>query len=146
MQISVIGTGYVGLVTGACFPEFGNNVTCVDKDEKKIEMLSAGEMPIFEPGLETLVVTNMKEGRLRFTTDVTDAVEKALVVFLAVGTPSSMDGSADLSQIEEVARQIAGALNGYKVIVTKSTVPVGAAAHIRAIIEDNKTGPHRFSV
>jgi UDPglucose 6-dehydrogenase len=146
MQISVIGTGYVGLVTGACFAEFGNNVTCVDKDERKIEMLSAGEMPIFEPGLETLVVKNMKEGRLKFTTDLADAVEKALVIFLAVGTPSSMDGSADLSQIEEVANQIALALNGYKVIVTKSTVPVGAASQIKTIIEDNKKGPYRFSV
>jgi len=146
MQISVIGTGYVGLVTGACFAEFGNYVTCVDKDERKIEMLSAGEMPIFEPGLETLVVKNMKEGRLRFTTDLGDAVDKALVIFLAVGTPSSTDGSADLSQIEEVARQIALALNGYKVVVTKSTVPVGAAVQIKTIIEENKRGPHRFSV
>src|SRR5262249_2384240 len=146
MQISVIGTGYVGLVTGACFAEFGNNVTCVDKDQRKIEVLSAGEMPIFEPGLETLVVKNMKEGRLRFTTDIADAVDRALVVFLAVGTPSGTDGSADLSQIEEVAHQIAFALNGYKVIVTKSTVPVGAAAHIRTIIEENKKSPHRFSV
>jgi UDPglucose 6-dehydrogenase len=146
MQISVIGTGYVGLVTGACFAEFGNYVTCVDKDGRKIEMLSAGEMPIFEPGLETLVVKNMKEGRLRFTTDIVDAVDKALVIFLAVGTPSSTDGSADLSQIEEVAHQIAKALNGYKVIVTKSTVPVGAAAQIKTIIEENKQGPHRFSV
>jgi UDPglucose 6-dehydrogenase len=146
MQISVIGTGYVGLVTGACFAEFGNYVTCVDKDQRKIEMLSAGEMPIFEPGLETLVVKNMKEGRLRFTTDVVDAVDKALVIFLAVGTPSSTDGSADLSQIEEVARQIAMALNGYKVVVTKSTVPVGAATQIKTIIEENKRGPHRFSV
>src|SRR5215469_12902413 len=146
MQIGVVGTGYVGLVTGACFAELGNYVTCVDKDAWKIEMLSAGEMPIFEPGLETLVVKNMKEGRLRFTTEIADAVDKALVIFLAVGTPSSTDGSADLSQIEEVARQIAMALNGYKVIVTKSTVPVGAAAHIRAIIDDNKKSPHRFSV
>jgi UDPglucose 6-dehydrogenase len=146
MQISVIGTGYVGLVTGACFAEFGNNVTCVDKDDRKIEMLSCGEMPIFEPGLETLVVKNMKEGRLRFSTDLADAVEKALVIFLAVGTPSSMDGSADLSQIEEVARQIAFALNGYKVVVTKSTVPVGAAAQIKSIIDENKKGAYRFSV
>jgi UDPglucose 6-dehydrogenase len=146
MQISVIGTGYVGLVTGACFAEFGNNVTCVDKDDRKIEMLSGGEMPIFEPGLETLVVKNMKEGRLKFSTDLADAVEKALVIFLAVGTPSGMDGSADLSQIEEVAHQIAFALNGYKVVVTKSTVPVGAAAHIKTIIEENKKGAFRFSV
>jgi UDPglucose 6-dehydrogenase len=146
MQISVIGTGYVGLVTGACFAEFGNNVTCVDKDDRKIEMLSGGEMPIFEPGLETLVVKNMKEGRLRFSTDLADAVEKALVIFLAVGTPSSMDGSADLSQIEEVARQIAFALNGYKVVFTKSTVPVGAAAQIKSIIDENKKGSYRFSV
>jgi UDPglucose 6-dehydrogenase len=146
MEISVIGTGYVGLVTGACFAEFGNNVTCVDKDKGKIDMLSAGDMPIFEPGLETLVVKNVKEGRLKFTTDIADAVDKALVIFLAVGTPSSTDGSADLSQVEEVARQIAMTLNGYKVVVTKSTVPVGAAAQIKTIIEENKRGPHRFSV
>ncbi|HKV38989.1 MAG TPA: nucleotide sugar dehydrogenase, partial [Blastocatellia bacterium] len=146
MQISVIGTGYVGLVTGACFAEFGNIVTCVDKDERKIELLTAGEMPIYEPGLETLVTKNVREGRLSFTTDLVDAVQKALVVFLAVGTPSTDDGSADMTQIEEVSNQIARSLNGYKVIVTKSTVPVGTANHIKAIINENKQSRHSFSV
>jgi UDPglucose 6-dehydrogenase len=146
MHIAVIGTGYVGLVTGACFAEFGNNVTCVDKDSRKIELLEAGEMPIYEPGLGTLVSKNVREGRLRFTTDLSDAVEKSLVVFLAVGTPSSDDGSADMTQIEEVARQIAGSLNGYKVVVTKSTVPVRTAGYIKTIIGENKKAPYRFSV
>jgi UDPglucose 6-dehydrogenase len=146
VQISVVGTGYVGLVTGACFAEFGNIVTCVDKDAAKIALLSAGEMPIYEPGLDTLVIKNMREGRLRFTTDLADAVDKSLVVFLAVGTPSTDDGSADMTQIEEVAQQIARSLNGYKVIVTKSTVPVGAAGYIKKIIEETKKNTSRFSV
>lgn len=146
MNIAVIGTGYVGLVTGACFAEFGNNVTCVDKDETKIEKLQAGEMPIYEPGLDTLVAKNVREGRLHFAINLKEAVEKALVIFVAVGTPPSSDGSADLSQISTVAHEIADALNDYKVIVTKSTVPVGAAKLIRNIIGDNKKKPCRFSV
>ena len=146
MHIAVIGTGYVGLVTGACFAEFGIGVTCVDKDQEKIRTLEAGKMPIYEPGLDSLVAKNVREGRLRFSTDLKDAVDKALVVFLAVGTPPSGDGSADLTQIEEVAHEIARALGSYKVIVTKSTVPVGAAAYIRKIIEENKAAPCRFSV
>ncbi len=146
MQIAVIGTGYVGLVTGACFAEFGNHVICVDKDEQKINMLSEGRVPIYEPGLDTLVTKNMKAGRLSFTTGINDAVEKSLVIFLAVGTPPAGDGAADLSQIEEVSHQIARALNGYKVIVTKSTVPVGAAVRIKHIIEENRATPSRFSV
>jgi UDPglucose 6-dehydrogenase len=146
MQIAVIGTGYVGLVTGACFAEFGNHVTCVDKDRQKIESLNEGRVPIYEPGLDALVAKNMKEGRLRFTENLKDAVEKALIIFLAVGTPPNGDGAADLSQIKEVAHQIARSLNGYKVVVTKSTVPVGAAVHIRNIIEENKATPSRFSV
>ncbi|MGH9764492.1 MAG: UDP-glucose dehydrogenase family protein, partial [Blastocatellia bacterium] len=146
MQISVIGTGYVGLVTGACFADFGNNVTCVDKDEEKIRLLLKGEMPIYEPGLDAIVAKNVREGRLHFTTDIADAIGKSLVVFLAVGTPSTGDGSADMTQVEEVAHRVAQCLNGYKVIVTKSTVPVGAAASIKQIIERNKSGSHRFSV
>ncbi|HXG91477.1 MAG TPA: UDP-glucose/GDP-mannose dehydrogenase family protein [Blastocatellia bacterium] len=146
MQIAVIGTGYVGLVTGACFAEFGNHVICVDKDEQKINMLSEGRVPIYEPGLDALVTKNMKAGRLSFTTGINDAVEKSLVIFLAVGTPPAGDGAADLSQIEEVSHQIARALNGYKVIVTKSTVPVGAAVRIKHIIEENRATPSRFSV
>lgn len=146
MNIAVIGTGYVGLVTGACFAEFGNNVTCVDKDEQKIAKLHEGVMPIYEPGLDSLVSKNVRDGRLHFTTQFKEAVEKALVIFVAVGTPPSSDGSADLSQISQVAFDIAKALNDYKVIVTKSTVPVGAAAFIKNIIDENKTSPCNFSV
>ena len=146
MHIAVIGTGYVGLVTGACFAEFGNDVTCVDKDSSKVEMLVEGRIPIFEPGLDALVAKNVKAGRLRFTTDIESAVEKSLIIFLAVGTPSGGDGAADMSQVEEVALQIAHSLNGYKVIVTKSTVPVGAAGYIKQIIEETRTTPSRFSV
>jgi UDPglucose 6-dehydrogenase len=146
MHIAVIGTGYVGLVTGACFADFGMRVTCVDKDESKIVSINAGKMPIYEPGLDALVAKNVREGRLEFSTDVKGTVERSLVVFLAVGTPPSGDGSADLSQIDEVAYEIARSLNGYKVIVTKSTVPVGAASRIKKIIEENKATASRFSV
>jgi len=146
MHIAVIGTGYVGLVTGACFAEFGMSVTCVDKDEAKIAKIRNGVMPIYEPGLDALVAKNVRAGRLEFSTDVRQAVEQSLVVFLAVGTPPTGDGSADLSQIDEVAHEIAKSLNGYKVIVTKSTVPVGAASRIRKIIEENRATPSRFSV
>ncbi|HEY3138955.1 MAG TPA: UDP-glucose/GDP-mannose dehydrogenase family protein [Blastocatellia bacterium] len=148
MHIAVIGTGYVGLVTGACFADFGMRVTCVDKDEAKISSINAGKMPIYEPGLEALVAKNVREGRLDFSTDVRAAVSESLVVFVAVGTPPSPsgDGSADMSQIDEVAHEIARSLNGYKVIVTKSTVPVGAASRIKKIIEENKAIPSRFSV
>lgn len=146
MHIAVIGTGYVGLVTGACFADFGMRVTCVDKDEKKIASINAGKMPIYEPGLDALVAKNVREGRLEFSTDVRGTVDRSLVVFLAVGTPPSGDGSADMSQIDEVAFEIARALNGYKVIVTKSTVPVGAAARIKKIIGENKATSSRFSV
>jgi UDPglucose 6-dehydrogenase len=121
-------------------------VTCVDKDEDKISSINAGRMPIYEPGLDALVAKGVREGRLGFSTDVKGTVEQSLVVFLAVGTPPSGDGSADMSQIDEVAHEIARALNGYKVIVTKSTVPVGAASRIKKIIEENKTTPSRFSV
>jgi UDPglucose 6-dehydrogenase len=146
MQIAVIGTGYVGLVTGACFAEFGNHVTCVDKDARKIEMLSEGRMPIYEPGLDALVSKNVKDGRLKFTTDSNDAIERTLIIFLAVGTPSNDNGAADMGQVEEAAHQIARSLNGYKVVVTKSTVPVGAAFYIRNIIQENKKTKCRFSV
>jgi UDPglucose 6-dehydrogenase len=146
MHIAVIGTGYVGLVTGACFAEFGNWVICVDRDESKIKLLSEGKVPIYEPGLEALVSKNLREGRLNFTTSISEAVEKSLVVFVAVGTPAAGDGSADMSQVEEVAHQIARSLNGYKVIVTKSTVPVGAAQRIKKIIDENKGTNCRFSV
>jgi UDPglucose 6-dehydrogenase len=137
MQIAVIGTGYVGLVTGACFAEFGVDVTCVDKDADKIARLNAGEMPIYEPGLEQIVSKNVQAGRLRFTTDLKQAVEQALVIFLAVGTPPNEDGSADLSFVEAAARSIAEHMNGYKVIVTKSTVPIGTGERLRKLIGEN---------
>jgi UDPglucose 6-dehydrogenase len=146
MNICVIGTGYVGLVTGTCFADFGVNVTCVDKDAAKIEALKRGVIPIYEPGLEELVGKNSKEGRLSFTTDLKSALESALVVFIAVGTPPKEDGSADLSYIEEVARTIAENMNGYKVIVTKSTVPVGTGALIEKIIGEGLAGEHGFDV
>ena len=137
MHIAVIGTGYVGLVTGACFAEFGVDVTCVDIDANKIARLIEGEMPIYEPGLEQLVTKNMQSGRLRFTTDLKQAVEQALVIFLAVGTPPKTDGSPDLSFVETAARSVAEYMNGYTVIVSKSTVPIGTGEHLRELIRDN---------
>ena len=146
MNISVIGVGYVGLVTGACFAEFGLNVTCCDKDKEKIDSLNKGEIPIYEPGLEELVRKNTKEGRLRFTTDLSECVKGSLVVFIAVGTPSKDDGSADLTYIEEAASVIAKNMDGYKVIVTKSTVPVGTGKLISKIIEENQVEKGCFDV
>ncbi len=136
MNIAVIGTGYVGLVTGACFSEFGVNVTCVDKDLEKIKRLEGGEIPIFEPGLEEIVRRNYQAGRLAFTTDTAEAVRQSLVVFIAVPTPPQADGSTDLSYVDTVARTIGEHLNGYKVIVTKSTVPVGTATRVRETISE----------
>src|SRR6476469_8744964 len=146
MHIAVIGTGYVGLVTGACFAEFGVDVTCVDVDEKKIERLLNGIMPIYEPGLEHLVAKNSQAGRLRFTTDVHQAVEQALVIFLAVGTPPLEDGSPDLRAVEQAAGSIADYMNGYKVVVTKSTVPIGTGEHIRKLISERKKTRANFGV
>ena len=134
MHIAVIGTGYVGLVTGTCFAELGVEVTSVDKDKAKIDKLLEGEIPIYEPGLEELVKRNIKDGRLNFTTDIKEGVERALSVFIAVGTPPRGDGSADLSYVEQVAREIGEVMDGYKVIVTKSTVPVGTGEKIRKIL------------
>lgn len=138
MQIAVIGTGYVGLVTGACFAEFGVDVVCVDIDAEKIKRLMDGQIPIYEPGLDQLVAKNAQAGRLTFSTDLKTAVEHSLVIFLAVGTPPREDGSADLSHIEAAARSIAEHMNGYKVIVTKSTVPVGTGEYLRRIISEQK--------
>lgn len=146
MHIAVIGTGYVGLVTGACFAEFGVDVTCVDIDSEKIARISAGEMPIYEPGLEQLVTKNMQSGRLRFTTDIKQAVEQALVIFLAVGTPPKSDGSPDLSFVEAAARSIAAHMNGYKVIVTKSTVPIGTGEHLRKLIREEQKARLNFGI
>lgn len=136
MNIAVIGTGYVGLVTGTCFSEFGAHVTCVDKDQDKIDGLERGEIPIYEPGLDELVARNVRSGRLAFTTDSALAIDQALVIFIAVGTPASDDGSTDLSFVESVAREIGQRIESYKVIVTKSTVPVGTADRVRACIQE----------
>ena len=137
MNITMIGTGYVGLVSGACFAEFGVNVTCVDKDKTRIDELNRGLMPIYEPGLETLVKNNVEKKRLFFTTEHISAVEDADIVFIAVGTPTRRgDGYADLSYVYQAAKEIAGHLRSYTVIVDKSTVPVGTARNVKRIIED----------
>ena len=137
MHITMIGTGYVGLVSGTCFSEFGHDVICVDKDAAKIDKLNGGEMPIFEPGLETMVASNAKAGRLAFTTVLKDAVKGADAVFIAVGTPSGEDnGGADLVYVKGAAEEIAAALDGYTAVVTKSTVPVGTGRELEAIIRD----------
>jgi UDPglucose 6-dehydrogenase len=146
MHIAVIGTGYVGLVTGACFAEFGVDVTCVDVDAEKIESLAAGIMSIYEPGLEQIVTKNLQSGRLRFTTDIKEAVEQALVVFLAVGTPPNADGSPDLTSVEAAALAVAEHMNGYKVIVTKSTVPIGTGEHLRKLIREHQKARVNFGV
>ncbi|MDO9246612.1 MAG: 2-dehydropantoate 2-reductase N-terminal domain-containing protein, partial [Phenylobacterium sp.] len=126
MHVTMIGTGYVGLVSGACFADFGHDVICIDKDASKIERLKAGGIPIYEPGLDVLVAQNVKAGRLSFDTEAAEAVAKADAVFIAVGTPSRRgDGHADLSYVYAAAEEIAGLLDGFTVIVTKSTVPVG---------------------
>ena len=144
MKIAVVGTGYVGLVVGACFAETGNEVVCIDKMASKVSQLKRGKMPIYEPGLEELVVRNSSEGRLSFTTDLPQAVHKAEVVFIAVGTPMGEDGSADLQHVLGAAREIGRAMRGYTVIVDKSTVPVGTAELVRqAIAKETK---HPFSV
>jgi UDPglucose 6-dehydrogenase len=142
----MMGTGYVGLVTGTCFAELGNDVTCVDIIKEKIDKLNRGELPIYEPGLDVMVATNVKAGRLTFTTDLKKAVEDALVIFIAVGTPQAEDGSADTRYVEAVAKDIARCMNEYKVIVNKSTVPVGAGKWIKKLIQENQSKPIHFSV
>ncbi len=144
MRVAVIGSGYVGLVAGACFADSGNDVTCVDIDEKKIKALREGVIPIYEPGLEELVVRNVKEKRLSFTTSLADAVGTAQVVFIAVGTPEGESGDADLQYVIAAAREIGKALKHYTVVVDKSTVPVGTADQVRAAIAENTK--HEFDV
>jgi len=146
MHIAVIGSGYVGLVTGACFAEFGVEVTCVDVDADKIARLTKGESPIYEPGLDSLIKKNLQAGRLRFTTDIEVATKQSLVIFLAVGTPPCADGSADLTFIETAARQVARHLDSYKVIATKSTVPVGTGKRLASLIKETQKQPVEFSV
>jgi len=140
MKIAVVGTGYVGLVTGTCFAETGNDVTCVDIDAAKVEKLSKGEITIFEPGLEKLFLRNLKENRLHFTTNLADGIRDATIIFLALPTPPGEDGSADLKYILGVAGDLGKLLNDYKVIVDKSTVPVGTAEKVREVIEKNYKG------
>src|SRR4051812_16848553 len=139
MRVAMIGTGYVGLVSGACFADFGHHVSCVDKDASKIEALHRGVMPIYEPGLDDLVAANVKAGRLTFTTDLTKPVAEADAVFIAVGTPSRRgDGHADLSFVHAAAREIAAALDGFTVVITKSTVPVGTGDEVERIMREER--------
>jgi len=146
MNICVIGTGYVGLVTGVCLAEFGMNLICVDIDQQKIDLLNQGKVPIYEPGLEDMVIKNMREGRLSFSTSIGEGVKSSLVIFIAVGTPSNDDGSADLRSAEEAAKEIAQSMDGYKVVVIKSTVPVGTARRLRKLIQDHQSQPIPFDV
>ncbi|WP_426449073.1 UDP-glucose dehydrogenase family protein [Paenibacillus sp. S-38] len=141
MKITVIGTGYVGLVSGVCFAELGNEVVCVDKIKAKIESLNRGEVPIYEPGLEELIAKNTKEGRLSFSDNLTAPVENSEIIIIAVGTPPLPNGEADLQYVDQVARDIALAMNGYKVVMTKSTVPVGTNERIKGIISELTTHP-----
>ena len=149
MKISVIGSGYVGLVTGACLSDVGHIVTCVDNNKDKIDMLNRGEMPIFEKGLKELVQNNVEDNRLFFTTDIKKATENACVIFIAVGTPPDEDGSADLQYVLAVAKDIGNYMNGYKVVVDKSTVPVGTADYVKSTIADvlkSRNADHEFDV
>ena len=146
MNICVVGTGYVGLVTGAVFADLGNDVICVDTDTEKIAALQAGRMPIYEPGLEEMVARNTADGRLSFTRDITDAVRRSEIVFIAVGTPSKPDGETDLSAVEAVARSIGRAMERYTVIVNKSTVPVGTGEFVRDVISRHQSKAVSFDV
>src|ERR1044071_3368554 len=146
MNICVVGTGYVGLVTGAVFADLGNDVVCVDNDSVKISDLEAGRMPIYEPGLEEMVARNVADGRLTFTTDPAPAVRRSVIVFITVGTPPKSDGQADLAAVEDVARAIGQAMERYTVVVNKSTVPVGTGDFVREVIERHQTAPVPFDV
>jgi UDPglucose 6-dehydrogenase len=146
MHISMIGTGYVGLVSGACFAEFGIDVTCVDKDKEKIAKLDRGVIPIYEPGLDVIISKNVKEGRLKFTTDIAEGIKNSLVIFIAVGTPPKSDGSPDLSAVWEVAGEICEHMNHYKVIVNKSTVPVGTGKKLKEFLKKNQKQKVNFSI
>jgi UDPglucose 6-dehydrogenase len=146
MDCCIIGTGYVGLVTGACLAEIGHVVVCVDQNEAKVATLAAGQVPIFEADLETLVRRHLKSGALTFTTDIDSAVSASEFIFITVDTPSDAEGNADLTHVDEVARQIAAALDGYKVIVNKSTVPVGSTRRVQRIIDEAMGEYHEFDV
>ncbi|MFN8008873.1 MAG: UDP-glucose/GDP-mannose dehydrogenase family protein [Terriglobia bacterium] len=146
MHVTMIGTGYVGLVSGAGIADFGLNVTCVDRDEEKIQSLQRGKIPIYEIGLEEIVRRNVKNQRLSFTTNLEQSISRSLVIFIAVGTPEGPDGKPDLSQLESVVASIAKSMHEYKVIVTKSTVPVGTGRWIRQLIERNQTRQVKFDI
>lgn len=146
MNIAVVGAGYVGLVTAAVFADLGNEVVCVEKNEPKLEALTRGRLPIYEPGLEEMVTRNCEDGRLTFTGDLAEAVRRSEIIFIAVDTPARADGSTDLARVEEVAAGIADAMDGYRVIVNKSTVPVGTGDLVRSIIESRKKGDFDFEV
>jgi len=146
MRVAVVGTGYVGLVTGSCLAEFGMHVTCIDIDKTKIEKLNKGQLPIYEPGLDAIIEKNTREGRLQFTTNFGESVKNNLVIFIAVGTPAREDGSADLQYVDAVAKEIADNMNGYKVIVNKSTVPVGTGQRVKRIIKERTNNKFKFDV
>ena len=146
MKITMIGSGYVGLTTGTCFANLGNNVICLDVDKSKIDLLKQGEMPFFEPGLKEMVEQNVKENRLTFTTEVEEAIKSSDIIFLCVGTPSGPDGKAELKYVYEAAKSIGKYMNGYKVIVDKSTVPVGTADKVKEYIKENLTGSFEFDL
>ena len=146
MKITIIGSGYVGLVTGACFADLGNIVTCADNDERKIDMLKKGEIPIYEPGLEEIVKKNCARNRLSFTSDIKQAVRSSEIIFICVGTPPRNDGSADLTGIEKVSRVLAEAMDSYKLIVEKSTVPVETGEWVKSTISRFKNNGHNFDV
>ena len=146
MNICVIGTGYVGLVTGACLAEFGMNLICVDNDIQKIDLLKQGKITIYEPGLDNLVAKGIREGRLRFSSSIEEGVKSSLVIFIAVGTPPNEDGSADLRFVEEVGKEIAPWMDGYKVAVMKSTVPVGTARRLKELIQKHQPQPAPFDI
>lgn len=146
MKVTTIGSGYVGLVTGACLAHIGHEVTGVDIDEDKIAQLQAGKIPIFEPGLEDLIAANMADGRLTFSADVAEGVRSADIIFITVGTPSDENGAADMRYVKAVAKTIAGSLDRYKIIVNKSTVPVGSTIMVSKIIQENLSDPREFDV
>jgi UDPglucose 6-dehydrogenase len=146
MKIAVAGTGYVGLVTGVVFADLGNEVICVDIDPAKVDAINKGRAPIYEPGLDEMLQRNLEEGRLRATTDLAAAVRESEVIFITVGTPPTENGEPDLKYVDEVARVIGESLNGYKIIVNKSTVPVGTGDRVRRIIEQYRREPHEFDV
>jgi UDPglucose 6-dehydrogenase len=146
MNICVVGTGYVGLVTGAVFADLGNEVICVDNQASKIKDLEAGRMPIYEPGLEEMVARNVTDGRLSFTTDLPAAVQRSVIVFITVGTPAKDDGQTDLAAVGQVARVIGQSMERYTVVVNKSTVPVGTGEFVREVIEGHQPRPVPFDV